>query len=87
MPVVRCCDCKYYEEQDETISIDDDLKDYDEVFVGNVRDGDRLIRCEDCRYFGERMTNGYWSCGRREGCVMTIPEGFCGWAVRRKDNG
>lgn len=46
-----------------------------------------VIRCKDCRYFGERMANGYWSCGRREGCVMTIPEGFCGWAVRRKENG
>lgn len=47
----------------------------------------KVIRCKDCRYFGERMLNGYWSCGRREGCVMTIPEGFCGWAIRRKENG
>lgn len=33
------------------ISLDDDLKDYDELFVGNVRDGDRLTRCRDCKYF------------------------------------
>ena len=35
------------------ISLDDDLKDYDELFVGNVRDGDRLIRCKDCKYYRE----------------------------------
>lgn len=46
----------------------------------------KLIRCRDCRYFGKRMINGYWSCGRKEGCVETIPEGFCGWAVRRGEN-
>lgn len=33
------------------IEIDDDLKDFDEMFVGNVRDGDVLIRCKDCKYY------------------------------------
>lgn len=33
------------------ICLDDDLKDYDELFVGNVRDGDRLIRCKDCKHW------------------------------------
>lgn len=28
------------------ISLDDDLKDSDELFVGNVRDGEQLIRME-----------------------------------------
>ena len=32
------------------ISLDDDLKDHDELFVGNVRDGDILTRCKDCRF-------------------------------------
>lgn len=35
------------------VSVDDDLKDYDELFVGNVRDGERLIRCKDCVYKSE----------------------------------
>ena len=34
------------------ISLDDDLKDSDELFVGNVRDGEQLIRCKDCKYWG-----------------------------------
>ena len=33
------------------VSLDDDLKDGDELFVGNVRDGDMLIRCKDCKYW------------------------------------
>lgn len=33
------------------ISLDDDLKDFDELFVGNVRDGERLIRCKECEHF------------------------------------
>ena len=47
--------------------------------------GHEVIRCKDCRYIGERTEYGYYTCRREEGCVETIPEGFCGWAVRRKD--
>lgn len=43
----------------------------------------KLIRCRDCRYFGRRKDSGYYTCGRKQGCVDTIPEGFCGWAVRK----
>ena len=41
------------------ISIDDDLKDIDELFVGNIRDGEQLIRCKDCkhRFEGEIFSN------------------------------
>ena len=35
------------------ISLDDDLKDHDELFVGNVRDGDILTRCKDCVHKNE----------------------------------
>lgn len=33
------------------VSLDDDLKDHDEMFVGNVRDGERLTRCWQCLYW------------------------------------
>ena len=42
-----------------------------------------VIRCKDCRYYGERMASGFWSCNRKEGCARTLPEGFCGWGVPR----
>ncbi len=35
------------------VSVDDDEKDFDEWFVGNIRDGERLIRCKDCKYMNE----------------------------------
>ena len=63
------------------VHIPDDMREYEELFVGNIREGQKLIRCNECRYFGSQMESGYWSCGRDHGCVRTIPEGFCGWAV------
>lgn len=42
-----------------------------------------VVRCRDCRYYGERMVSGFWSCSRKEGCTRTLPEGFCGWGVPR----
>jgi hypothetical protein len=34
------------------VSLDDDLKDFEELFVGNVRDGEQLTRCKDCVHWG-----------------------------------
>lgn len=42
-----------------------------------------VVRCRDCRYYGERMASGFWSCNRKEGCTRTLPEGFCGWGIPR----
>ena len=67
------------------VHIPDDMHDYEELFVGNIRKEQKLIRCNECRYFGSQMESGYWSCGRDRGCVRTIPEGFCGWAVKRNE--
>ena len=75
------------------ISLDDDLKDHDELFVGNVRDGDRLIRCKDCKHFeydhpyviqgvpvlGHEVCNA-WG----DGC-KTNENGYCFLAERRTD--
>lgn len=69
------------------ISLDDDLKDYDEMFVGNVRDGDRLTRCKDC---------GHWDYddsgidGTAQGecfmlSMMTDDMCFCCWAERKEE--
>ena len=56
------------------ISLDDDLKDNDELFVGNVRDGEQLIRCKDCV--------------KAHICIMyrsdKDPYGFCRWAARKE---
>jgi hypothetical protein len=56
------------------ISLDDDLKDYDELFVGNVRDGDRLIRCKDCI---KKELCSIFRNARQE-------LGFCSWGEKKE---
>jgi len=68
------------------ISIDDDLRDYDEMFVGNVRDGDKLIRCKDCEHWdGYFCHNKSWGDGYG---YYTPPikkeDGYCDWAERKE---
>lgn len=66
------------------ISLDDDLKDYDELFVGNVRDGDELIRCKDCKYW---KTNTQF-CSVFSGlCTVQRmpPDGYCSEADRKEE--
>lgn len=71
------------------ISLDDDLKDHDELFVGNVRDGDRLTRCCDCVHFLRIEDTGFGRCkihhdgthGRR----MVQSVDYCSWAERREE--
>ena len=48
--------------------------------------GHEVIRCKDCRYLGTQKSTFLWTCSRKEGCVETIPDGYCGWAVRRANN-
>ena len=62
------------------ISLDDDLKDYEELFVGNVRDGDRLIRCKDCKYRDEQSAN----CTRFRKDWYVQSNSFCSWAEREE---
>lgn len=73
------------------ISLDDDLKDYDELFVGNVRDGDRLIRCKDCKYY--RADGDCWHEWDNDGRVYyqsiinePNPDDYCSRAERRTDD-
>lgn len=71
------------------ISLDDDLKDYDELFVGNVRDGDRLIRCKDCKYY--RADGDCWHEWDNDGRVYyqsiinePNPDDYCSLAERKE---
>ena len=63
------------------ISLDDDLKDFDELFVGNVRDGDELIRCKDCMWRDKKTAN----CERfRKGWYVQALS-YCSWAERKEE--
>jgi len=65
------------------ISLDDDLKDHDELFVGNVRDGDRLTRCRDCKSL--RFTGTVWKCQNRLVMMLCEPNDYCSRAERKEE--
>ena len=59
------------------ISLDDDLKDIDELFVGNVRDGEQLTRCSDCYWYDEDGTCVRYS-------FLSQPTDYCSNAERKQ---
>lgn len=70
------------------ISLDDDLKDYDELFVGNVRDGDMLIRCKDCKHYYEKewvVGGGSYTTCWYQTIANAQPNDFCSRAERREE--
>lgn len=64
------------------VSIDDDWKDHDEMFVGNVRDGDRLIRCKDCEYHKKQNGSGYCE---KDRCYGWYDDDYCSKAERKEE--
>ena len=69
------------------VSLDDDLKDFDELFVGNVRDGEQLIRCEDCIYYdGYYCHNKHWGDGYGNyPPPIKDDDGYCDWSERKEE--
>ena len=63
------------------ISIDDDLKDSDELFVGNVRDGERLIRCKNCENPQFGIDVAFCEVVGR----IIHPNDYCCWAERKEE--
>jgi hypothetical protein len=66
------------------ISLDDDLKDHDELFVGTVRDGDRITRCRDCIHYliGTPTYKPYCRIHNKTG-VQDYE--FCSWGERKEE--
>lgn len=72
------------------ISLDDDLKDHDELFVGNVRDGDVLIRCKDCKfnkayYHGSESNLGMFTYLCTQGLYVMNADDYCSRAERKEE--
>lgn len=51
--------------------------DYDEFFVGNIREGIELIRCKDCKFFTKDI-----GCVCMAGMVFAKEDDFCSRAER-----
>lgn len=61
------------------VYIPEDMKDGDELFVGNLRKDKELIRCKDCIWFtGEQKycSNDHWT---------PTGDGYCNFAQRKEE--
>lgn len=71
------------------VYIPEDMKDGDELFVGNLRKDRELIRCEDCEYFKPMSIYGHGLCDvhcNGEGKPEVVSETYyCCWADRREN--
>ena len=69
------------------VSLDDDLKGYEELFVGNVRDGDRLTRCKNCGHwkYEDSGTDGTAQGECDLMCIFSDGVFFCAGAERREE--
>ena len=87
--VLLCPHCRNKNEEipstKEYIVTVSDEKDYEEVFVGSIKQNPELIRCKDCiHYDGHYCHNKWWGDGYGN---YTSPikskDGHCDWAERR----
>lgn len=61
------------------IPIGEEAKDYDEMFIGIIRKQKELIRCKDCKYWGE---DGYHN-GCKYATVIMGEQDYCSNAERK----
>ena len=69
------------------VAVEDDERDFEEVFIGHIRKQTELIRCKDCIYYdGHYCHNKWWGDGYGS---YTPPikkeDGHCDWAERREE--
>ena len=67
------------------IRLDDALKDSDEMFVGTVRRGGKLIRCKDCVDYRDTTFLGRtWKYCETIGSTVNGDD-YCCWAERKEE--
>ena len=63
------------------VPIGEEAKEYDEIFIGVLRKHKELIRCKDCKYWGE---DGYRNGCRYATCIMGEQD-YCSMAERKEE--
>lgn len=62
------------------VKLEDDDEDYEEMFYGNIRDCDELVRCKDCRF----QNTG--ECEHKFGLLVANEENYCSYAERKEEH-
>lgn len=70
------------------VPIYDGSPDYDEIFVGYIRENATgIVRCKDCQYTDEPIyeedEHDYWC---RENSIYVYENDFCSYGERRNEN-
>ena len=66
------------------ISVQDDERDFEEVFIAHIRKQTELIRCKDCKYWDTSKSNimnhtCYW------GYFLKKEDDYCSWAKPKEE--
>ena len=67
------------------VPVEDDERNMDTRFVGQIRSFPELIRCKDCKYSVDEYDDGECYCNY-EKCLLYIKDWdhYCSWAKRRR---
>ena len=68
------------------VSVDDDQKDFEEIFIGNVRDGDELVRCKDCKHYTGKWCTKFSTKQFDIKDICKSDDDFCSMAERKRGN-
>lgn len=58
------------------VSVQDDERDFEELFIAHIRKQTELIRCRDCAYFTPEKSGEHWSICRFYDAPKTA-DGYC----------
>lgn len=66
------------------VPVDEDDADFDEMFIGNIRDEKELIRCKDCKYSVDEYDDGECYCNYTK-CLQYVKDWnhYCAWAEQK----
>lgn len=63
------------------VPIDDESRNIDEIFIGEIRKNRELIRCRECKFL--RLTGTVWKCKNRLVMMLCEPNDYCSRAERK----
>lgn len=64
------------------VTVEEDSKNFEEMFIGAIRSYPKLIRCKDCKHWDGDDGDTFCS---ELGIFGTDPNSFCSYAKRKEE--